>query len=316
MAVPPTLPPDQEKKLLQQQKKRATEMKAATNSTAKQQELRAKMAAQADKAEKAQQAAAMSEATALRELEAVEVELKKPRASADVLSKLTTTLHGQQREVLQKREEALAREEKQRRELSERFQTRVGEVTERLDELSTQRVAQVTEGQRLSQAMLGATTAHSESEKAHAVLLLCCEARGACLQAELHAQAEALEAAKQHEADLRETLERSAAVEAELKAKLTEHGNRMDNFRGELEASNQGFATHKAVLATARARLTEVETAQVSLKARKVDAARVAKQGKVDQEALQAEVTKVGAQVERLKGVCASLSGETQSRQS
>lgn len=310
------LPPDQEKRLQQQQKKRATEIKAAANSAAKQDELRAKLKAQAEKAEKAQQAAATSEVAALRELEAVEAELTKAKASADVLTKLTTTLHGRQRAALEKRQEVLAREEKQRKELSEKFQARVGEVSGRLDELSAQRVAQLTESDRLRREMLEMTTAHREGEEAHAALLRCCEARGTCLQAELSAQAAGLEAAKQREADLREALERSAAVEAELRAKLAEHGTRMDGFKDELEASNQQFATHKAALAAARAHLTEVESAHGALKARKLDEARIAKQGKAEEEALQAEVSKLGAQVERLRGVCSSLREELQARQS
>lgn len=310
-----TLAPDQEKRLLQQQKKRATEIRAAA-SAAKREELLAKLAAQADKAEKAQQAAATSEAAALRELKPVEAELSKARASADVLTKLTTTLHGRQREALQKRQEVLTREERSRQELSDRFQARVGEVSGRLEELSAQRIAQARESDRVANEMREMVTSHREGEEAHAELLRCCEARSACLQAELGAQAEDLEAAKRREADLREALEASAAVEAELRAKLAEHGARMDGFKDELEASNVQFATHKAALAAARAHLTEVESAHGAVKARKIDEARAAKQGKADEEALRAEAAKLGAQVERLRGVCASLREEIDARQS
>ena len=100
----------------------------------------------------------------------------------------------------------------------------------------------------------------------------------------------------------------SAAREAELG--LGEHGKRLEGFQVELEESNARFGSHKEALAAATKHLAQAEAAHAPLKQLKTAEVEGARLHKELKEELQAEASKIAAQVDRLKAVCATLQEE------
>jgi len=248
--------------------------------------------------------------SALKDKETAATEMNRAISLKENLETLCRELQRQNKVVMEESRNVAEMEQTKRQELSEKFQSTISDVSERLDEQGKDRINQLQENEKLKDKLKTFAEQYELREQQFAHQLKTKDLEQQLVEAKLNHQQEI---SKQEEAKLaayEKELENRLITEKELRQQLVVYNEKFETFQETLTKSNEVFGTFKSEMdkMSKTIKKQDKENNDLKKKAQKCDLELISLYQERDQ--YKAEAEKVQNQNSSLQSLCKTLQSE------